>query len=83
MVIMDNIIIGYNTDEEGIELMTKVLDICAHHNIILKMAKTNLGCIKVKFFGYYISEGIYEIGPERIKALQIMPIVSLGPLRLL
>ena len=73
VVIMDNILIGYNTDEEGIALLKKVVAICAHHNVILKMAKTHLGEEKVKFFGYYISKGVYEIGPERIEALQAMP----------
>jgi len=38
---------------------------CEERNIILKMAKSYLGFLEVKFFGYEVRHDSYQLGDER------------------
>ena len=70
IVLYDNILVLANTFDEAYEKLELVLKKAAEYNIILKMAKTWLGYRTVKFFGYEITHGSYELGKERKEAIQ-------------
>ena len=73
IVIWDNILVLCNTVEEIVSKLNQVLDICEKHNIILKMAKTEIGYTEASFFGYTVSQDTVELSQDRkdgVKALK-------------
>ena len=73
IVIFDNILILAHDQNDAVEKMTKFLNRCAQHNIYLKMAKTYVGFPSVKFFGYKITYGKYELDDDRKKTILECP----------
>ena len=70
IVLYDNILVLANTFDEAYEKLVLVLQKALEFNIILKMEKTWLGYRTVKFFGYEITHGSYELGKERKDAIE-------------
>ena len=69
VVIFDNVLIGCNDQKDACYKLKTFLEVCQEHNVHLKMSKTWLGFPVVKFFGYEVSFGKYELGDERKKAV--------------
>ena len=69
IVIFDNFLILANTEEEAVERLEIVLNICKERNVVLKLGKTWIGFETVKFFGYKISYNKYEMDEERKEAI--------------
>ena len=61
IVLYDNILVLANNFEEAYDKLVLVIKKASEYNIILKMAKTWLGYRTVKFFGYEITHGSYEL----------------------
>jgi hypothetical protein len=73
IVIWDNILVLCDSLEEVKSKFIKVLEICKKHNVILKMAKTQIGVQEAEFFGYIVKEKTIELSQDRkdgIKALK-------------
>ena len=73
IVIWDNILVLANTLPELKERFNEIIDVCEHHNIILKMAKTEIGFSEASFFGYTVDATSVKLSQDRkdgIKALQ-------------
>ena len=64
-VIFDNILIGAYDEKDACKKFKQFLEIADKHNVLLKMSKTWLGFDSVKFFGYKISQGKYELDEDR------------------
>ena len=64
-VIFDNILIGAYDEQDACKKFKQFLKIAEEHNVLLKMSKTWLGFDSVKFFGYKISHGKYELDTDR------------------
>ena len=64
-VIFDNILIGAYDEKDACRKFKQFLEIADRHNVLLKMSKTWLGFDSVKFFGYRISQGKYELDEDR------------------
>jgi len=75
VVIFDNILLGATTPEDAVNKFKRFLERAKKHNVFLKMAKTWLGFENVKFFGYLVSRGKYEMDEGRKKAIMefVMP----------
>jgi hypothetical protein len=73
IVIFDNILVCADTMEELGDRLTLVLSICRERNVFLKMAKTSIGVMKVKFFGYEVLQGTYRLCQDRLDALSHIP----------
>ena len=70
IVLYDNILILANTFDEAYDKLVLILQKALEFNIILKMAKTWLGYRMVKFFGYEITHGSYELGKKHKDAIE-------------
>jgi len=73
VVLYDNILILANTDDELLERVILVITKCSELNIVLKMAKTFIGFKTIKFFGYEITDGSYELGNDRKSSVDAIP----------
>ena len=69
VVIFDNILLGAHGPADAVDKFKRFLERAKKHNVFLKMAKTWLGFDKVKFFGYEVSQGKYEMDLGRKKAI--------------
>ena len=72
IVIWDNVLVLCNTLEEVAERLQQVLEICKKHNIILKMAKTQIGFTSADFFGYLVKQNTIELTQERKDGIQAL-----------
>ena len=73
IVIWDNILVLANTLPELKDRFNEIIDVCERHNIILKMAKTEIGFSEATFFGYTVDEKSVKLSQDRkdgIKALK-------------
>ena len=73
IVIFDNILILGHDEEDFLNKMRKFLSRCEEHNVYLKYSKTWLGFESVKFFGYKVKHGTYELDEDRKKAIMECP----------
>ena len=69
IVIFDNILLLAEDQKDFMEKFKKFLKRCEEHNVYLKYAKTWLGFEDVKFFGYKVKYGSYELDVDRKKAI--------------
>jgi len=85
ITIFDNILLLAHDETDACDKLEKFLDRCASRNVILKMQKTWLGFSSVKFFGYKVSYGKYEMDEDRKKAIEeyTMPTSQKGMQRFL
>ena len=65
IVIWDNILVMCNSLEEVASRLQEVLQLCKKHNIILKMAKTEIGFTEAAFFGYIVREKTIHLSQDR------------------
>jgi hypothetical protein len=72
IVIWDNVLVLCNTLEEVAERLQQVLELCKKHNIILKMAKTQIGFTSAEFFGYLVKQHTIELTQERKDGIQAL-----------
>ena len=70
ITIFDNVLLLAHNEQDACSKLEKFLTRCAERNVILKMQKTWLGFSSVKFFGYRVSYGRYEMDDDRKKAIQ-------------
>ena len=70
ITIFDNILLLAHDEQDACDKLEKFLERCASRNVILKMQKTWLGYSSVKFFGYKVSQGKYEMDDDRKKAIE-------------
>ena len=85
ITIFDNILLLAHDEEDACNKLQIFLERCASRNVILKMQKTWLGFSSVKFFGYKVSYGKYEMDDDRKKAIDefTMPTSQKGMQRFL
>ena len=69
IVIFDNVLLLANSVEDACDKLRVFLQRCEKHNVFLKMPKSWFGFSSVKFFGYKISKGKYELDADRKKAI--------------
>ena len=70
IVIFDNILLLAHDEKDAADKLTKFLERAREHNVFLKPSKTWVGFPSVKFFGYVVSYGKYEMGEERKQAIK-------------
>jgi len=78
VALFDNILVLCNDLHDGIEKFLKILRRCDERRVVLKFAKSWIGFQEVKFFGYKVTPGRYEMKqsvldapmPETAKAMQ-------------
>ena len=73
IVIFDNILILANGFQELYDRIDVFLDRCIQFNVTLKITKTWLGFLTVKFFGYLCRKGSYEFTEDRKQSLTQIP----------
>ena len=69
ITIFDNILLLAHNEEDACKKLEIFIERCYSRNVILKMQKTWLGFSSVKFFGYKVSYGKYEMDSDRKKAI--------------
>ena len=72
IVIFDNILILAHDYEDGFRKFSTFIDRCYERGVVLKFAKTWLGFREVKFFGYRVTPGKYEMDDDRKAKLMAM-----------
>jgi hypothetical protein len=73
IVIFDNILLLAHDENDAGEKLLKFLERCAKHNVYLKPSKSWIGYPSVKFFGYLVSYGKYQMDDDRKKAIGETP----------
>ena len=76
--IFDNILVLCHGYEDGIEKLIKMIDRCYERNVVLKISKSWIGFQQVKFFGYKVTPGKYELDEDRKQAVADAPFPN-GP----
>jgi len=69
IVIFDNVLLLAHDEDDACAKLKMFLERCDEHNVFLKMSKSWFGFPSVKFFGYKISKGKYEMDVDRKKAI--------------
>ena len=69
IVIFDNLLVLGHDQADFVKKFEIFLKRCEQHNLILKYSKTWLGCESIKFFGYKVKFGTYELDEGRKKAI--------------
>ena len=85
ITIFDNVLLLAHNEKDACDKLERFLARCAERNVILKMQKTWLGFSSVKFFGYKVSYGKYEMDDDRKKTISeyTMPTTQKGMQRFL
>jgi hypothetical protein len=65
IVIFDNILILAHDYQDAYEKFVKFVDRCCERGVVLKFAKSWLGFQQVKFFGYKVTPGKFEMDEDR------------------
>jgi hypothetical protein len=65
IIIFDNILLLAHNYQDAYDKLDKFLQRCEERNIVLKMSKSWLGFLEVKFFGYEVRHDSYQLGDER------------------
>jgi len=63
--LFDNVLVLCNSFEDGISKLKKVIQRCSERGVVLKFAKSWIGFQQVKFFGYKVTPGKYELDEDR------------------
>jgi hypothetical protein len=63
--LFDNVLVLCSSTEDEIEKLRKVLMNCKERGVVLKFAKSWIGFQQVKFFGYKVTPGKYELDEDR------------------
>jgi len=63
--LFDNVLVLCNSPEDGIDKLKKVIRRCIDRGVVLKFAKSWIGFQQVKFFGYKVTPGKYELDEDR------------------
>ncbi len=78
VTIFDNILIGCMSYQDAYEKLETFLDRCIQHNVVLKFSKSFLGFKEVKFFGYKVKQGSFELTDDRKEAILNIPFPESG-----
>ena len=76
--IFDNILVLCNDYDDGMIKLEKIIDRCYERNVVMKFSKSWIGFQQVKFFGYKVTPGKYEMDEERKQAVAAAPFPN-GP----
>ena len=76
--IFDNILVLCNDYEDGMLKLSKMIDRCYERSVVMKFSKSWIGFQQVKFFGYKVTPGKYELDEERKQAVEAAPFPN-GP----
>ena len=63
--LFDNVLVLCESLTDGIEKLRKVIQRCRERGVVLKFAKSWIGFQQVKFFGYKVTPGKYELDEDR------------------
>jgi hypothetical protein len=59
--------------DDGVNKLRKIIQRCYERGVVLKFAKSWIGFQQVKFFGYKVTPGIYEMDEDRKKSVMEAP----------
>lgn len=76
ITLFDNILVLCNSYEDGIVKLKSIIQRCYERNVVLKFAKSWIGFQQVKFFGYKVTPGKYELDEERKQSVLDAPMPS-------
>ena len=76
--IFDNILVLCNDYDDGLVKLENIIDRCYERNVVMKFSKSWIGFQQVKFFGYKVTPGKYELDEERKQAVAAAPFPN-GP----
>ena len=63
--LFDNVLVLCENFADGVEKLKKVIKRCHERGVVLKFAKSWIGFQQVKFFGYKVTPGKYELDEDR------------------
>jgi len=63
--LFDNVLVLCHDSNDGIAKLRKVIERCRERGVVLKFAKSWIGFQQVKFFGYKVTPGKYELDEDR------------------
>ena len=66
---MDSGIITSETEEEHLEYLRIIFELCGKYGLILNRAKCNFSVKKVPFLGYLVSKDAIQPLPEKVAAI--------------
>jgi hypothetical protein len=73
IALFDNLLVLCHDKEDGIKKLKKIIQRCHERQVVLKFAKSWIGFQQVKFFGYKVTPGKYEMDQERKDAVLQAP----------
>jgi hypothetical protein len=73
VALFDNILVLCNSLDDGLEKLQRIIDRCDERHVVLKFAKSWIGFQEVKFFGYKVTPGKYEMDVDRKQAVLDAP----------
>ena len=76
--IFDNILVLCHDYTDGMEKLIKMIDRCYKCNLVMKFSKSWIGFQQVKFFGFKVTPGKYELDEEREQVVADAPFPN-GP----
>jgi hypothetical protein len=71
--LFDNILVLAHDREDGMMKLEKIIKRCYERHVVLKFAKSWIGFQEVKFFGYKVTPGRYEMDEERKQSVMDAP----------
>ena len=69
----DNMLVLCTDVQDGLAKLDKIIDRCIERRVVLKLAKSWIGFQEVKFFGYKVTPGKYELDEERKQGVLASP----------
>ena len=72
----DNMLVLCKNMEDGLAKLDQIVDRCIARRVVLKLAKTWIGFQEVKFFGYKVTPGKYELDEDRKQGVLASPMPS-------
>ena len=73
IALFDNLLVLCNGMDDGLDKLEKIIDRCHERNVVLKFSKSWIGFEEVKFFGYKVVSGKYELEEDRKQAVLDSP----------
>jgi len=73
ITLFDNILVLCHDIDDGVEKLRRIVRRCYERRVVLKFAKSWIGFQQVKFFGYKVTPGKYEMDEDRKKAVMEAP----------
>jgi len=85
VALFDNLLVLCHDLKDGIEKFKKIIQRCDERGVVLKFSKSWIGFQEVKFFGYRVTPGKYEMDADRKQSVldAPMPTTSKGMQRFL